>query len=193
MDLAWVGTERAVDEGLALGLLTRPDLLAVLDRYPGHRGGAMLRALADPGRASEITESEAERALSRLLRRSGAPRSETQYRIGRYRVDRCWPELRLVVEVDGVGFHRDRKRMERDNARADHLRHAGWAVVRFTRRQVVHEPEYVMLRIGQELALAGALLGQEAALAGRLSTADSLRAPAKRGGRRGGHRRPGRD
>jgi hypothetical protein len=71
-------------------------------------------------------------------------------------VDRCWPELRLVVEVDGVSFHRDRKRMERDNARADHLRHAGWVVVRFTRRQVVHEPEYVMLRLGQELALAGA-------------------------------------
>ena len=148
--------ERAVDEALALGLVTRPELLAAAERYPKHRGVRVLRELADPSKASEITKSQAEAAYARSLVKVKAPPSQTQYPIGPYRVDRCWPELNLVVEIDGTQFHRDRKRMESDNERQDYLRHHGQAVTRFTRRQVVYEPEYVMFRTGQEIGLATA-------------------------------------
>jgi very-short-patch-repair endonuclease len=147
-------TERAVDEAIALGLVDRPALLAVIERYPGHRGAAILRDLADPNTASEITDSKAEAALAKLLSRAGAPPSQTQYPIGPYRADRCWPELKLIIEVDSVQFHRDRKRMEADNKRQDYLRRLGYTVIRFTRRQVIYEPEWVLLQIGQELALS---------------------------------------
>jgi very-short-patch-repair endonuclease len=59
-----------------------------------------------------------------------------------------------VVEVDGVRFHRDRKRMERDNKRQDYLRHRDQAVTRFTGRQVMYEPEYVLFRTGLEVGRA---------------------------------------
>jgi very-short-patch-repair endonuclease len=146
--------EKAVDEALALGLVTRPMLLKVTERYPRHRGVRILRELADPRKASEITASKAEARYAVLLRKAKAPPSQTQYPIGPYRADRCWPELNLVVEIDGTQFHRDRKRMESDNERQDYLRHHGQAVTRFTRRQVMYEPEYVMFKTGQEIGLA---------------------------------------
>jgi very-short-patch-repair endonuclease len=146
--------ERAVDEALALGLTDRPALLAVTERYPRLRGVKILRELADPNKASEITKSRAEAAYASLLRKVKAPPSQTQYPIGPYKADRAWPELKLVVEIDGVRFHRDGKRMEEDNARQDFMRHLGHAVTRFTRRQVVYEPEYVMFKTGQEIGLA---------------------------------------
>lgn len=155
-DLGLHETEKAVDEALALGLVDRPGLLAVLDRYPGHRGAKIIRQLADPNGASEITRSEAEKRLSLLLRKVKAPPSQTQYRIGPYKADRCWPELKLIIEVDGVKFHRDGKRMEKDNTRQDNLRRMGYVVVRFTRRQIVYEPEWVAFRIAEELTLAAA-------------------------------------
>ena len=153
-DLGTHETERAVDEAIALGLVDRPALLAVIERYPGHRGAAILRELADPNRASEITASQAEEALRGILRKAKAPPSETQYWIGPYRADRCWPELMLIIEVDGVQFHSDRKKMEGDNGRQDYLRRLGWTVIRFTRGQVVYESEWVLLQIGIELGLA---------------------------------------
>jgi very-short-patch-repair endonuclease len=153
-DLGLHETERAVDEAIALRAVDRPALLAVIERYPGHRGARILRELADPNRASEITASMAEKALRALLRKANAPPSETQYPIGPYRADRCWPGLMLIIEVDGVQFHSDRKKMEADNARQDYLRRHGYTVIRFTRRQVIYEPEWVLLQIGIELGIA---------------------------------------
>jgi very-short-patch-repair endonuclease len=156
--------EAAVDEALARGLVDRPALLAVIERYPGYRGAVPLRELADPNRASEITASIAEQRFAVLLRKAGAPPSRTQYPIGPYRADRCWPELRLVAEIDGVQFHRDRKRMEADNKRADFMRFEGYTVVRFTRGQVVYEPEYVLFRLGREFGPSALLPGPTAQL-----------------------------
>ena len=157
-DLGLHETERAVDEALALGLVDRPALLAVTERYPRHRGARIIRELADPRRASEITKSMAQQRYGELLRKAKAPRSESEYPIGPYSADRAWPELKVVVEIDGVRFHRDGKRMEEDNHRQDYLRHLSWAVTRFTRRQVYYEPEYVMFHTGMEIGLATAKL-----------------------------------
>lgn len=147
--------ERALDEAIAQRLLTRPDVLSVIDRYPHARGVVLLRALADPGRASQITQREAEERLHELLRRVGAPPSETQVWIGRWKADRLWRAQRVVVEVDGGQFHRDVKRFERDHRKDADLLAAGYVVLRFTARQVMYEPEYVMFRIGQALSRAG--------------------------------------
>ena len=153
--------ERAVDEALALGLTDRPGLIKVTERYPRHRGVRIIRDLADPNRASEITKSQAQAAYGRLLKKVKAPPSESEYPIGPFFADRAWPELHVVVEIDGTRFHRDGKRMEGDNARQDFMRHRGWAVTRFTRRQVVYEPEYTMFRTGEEIGIATAKVEPE--------------------------------
>jgi hypothetical protein len=148
--------ERAVDEALALKLVTRPGLLAVIERYPGQRGCVVLRELADPGRGSQITKQEAEERFRVLLHKAGAPPSESNVWIGHYKVDRVWRAQRVIAEIDSMQFHRDIDRFEIDHRREQDLKLMGYEVVRFTRRQVMFEPEYVMFRLG--LAFSPALV-----------------------------------
>ena len=57
-----------------------------------------------------------------------------------YEVDAFWPAARLVVELDGWGFHKTRGAFERDRARDAALLVAGYRVVRATYRQLRDEP-----------------------------------------------------
>ena len=59
---------------------------------------------------------------------------------GSLEVDLCWPDLRLIVEVDGYRFHGGRERANSDRDREQRLAIAGWQVVRFTRDQIAADP-----------------------------------------------------
>lgn len=56
-----------------------------------------------------------------------------------FEVDFSWPQPRLIVETDGHARHGDRHVFEEDRRRDQQLVAAGWRVVRFTWRQVVHD------------------------------------------------------
>ncbi|MFZ0377655.1 MAG: DUF559 domain-containing protein [Solirubrobacteraceae bacterium] len=60
-----------------------------------------------------------------------------------FNADFCWPEARLIVEVDGHNFHSDRRTIERDHRRDVVHKDAGYEVIRFTGRQRDDEPLYV--------------------------------------------------
>lgn len=60
--------------------------------------------------------------------------------------------LRLAVEVDGYGFHNSPRSFETDHERDLVLRAAGFDVIRFTVRQIVDEPEFVLVGLAQALA-----------------------------------------
>jgi very-short-patch-repair endonuclease len=60
-----------------------------------------------------------------------------------FRVDFHWPELGLVVETDGLRYHRTAAQQGRDAVRDNALRAAGLTPVRFTHAQVRYEPNYV--------------------------------------------------
>jgi very-short-patch-repair endonuclease len=60
------------------------------------------------------------------------------------RVDFLWPERRLVVETDGLRYHRTPQQQGKDRARDQALAVAGFTVLRFTHAQVTFEPEHVM-------------------------------------------------
>ena len=49
-----------------------------------------------------------------------------------YEVDFCYPEQRLIVELDSWTFHRDRTAFERDRARDSATTAAGFRTVRVT-------------------------------------------------------------
>jgi very-short-patch-repair endonuclease len=51
------------------------------------------------------TDSNLERRFLTLAQRAGLPRPETQAEIHGHRVDFYWPELKLVVETDGLTYH----------------------------------------------------------------------------------------
>ena len=130
-DLGW--PDALVSEALARRLIRREDL-------PSNREFAP-------------TESELERRMRRLCARAGLPQPICQYPIGPYRIDFAWPEHRVLVETDGYATHGHRQAFEDDRARDAYLIAQGYIVIRFTWRQIIHEPTRVAARLGAALAL----------------------------------------
>jgi very-short-patch-repair endonuclease len=92
--------------------------------------------------------------MKRLLRRGGLA---AQARLNR-RKDRIFPDAifqaeKVIVEVDGFRTHGTRLAFESDRARDAKLAAEGWIVLRFTWRQITEEPELVLVRLAQTLAL----------------------------------------
>jgi very-short-patch-repair endonuclease len=59
------------------------------------------------------------------------------------------------VEVDGRAFHSTQATFESDRRRDADLLAAGVRVMRLTWRQIVEEPEALLVRLGQALARSG--------------------------------------
>jgi len=108
------------------------------------RGPARLRAvLAEhAARGVQLTRSELEIALRRLVREHGlpAPRLNVWLPGTDVEVDALWPAERLAVEADGWRWHRDRTALQRDRAKANALQLAGYRLLRFTHDDVVRRP-----------------------------------------------------
>jgi very-short-patch-repair endonuclease len=67
-------------------------------------------------------------------------------------VDFYWPAERLIVEVDGYGFHGHRGAFEQDRRKGLALTAAGERVVRVTWRQVAHDSLWLAPTLAQALA-----------------------------------------
>ncbi|HVQ60421.1 MAG TPA: type IV toxin-antitoxin system AbiEi family antitoxin domain-containing protein [Solirubrobacterales bacterium] len=142
---AWTdeaGLERLVNNADKLDLVDPVTLLAALARYPGQRGVGSLRALLGD-RIFLLTDSELERRFLRLVRGARLPVPETQRRVNGYLVDFFWPDLELVVETDGLRYHRTPTQQLRDHRRGQAHTAAGFAHLRFTHAQVRYEAEDV--------------------------------------------------
>ena len=61
-----------------------------------------------------------------------------------YRVDFYWPDLGLVVETDGLRYHRTPAQQARDRRRDQAHAAAGLTVLRFTHAEVTGEPGHVI-------------------------------------------------
>jgi hypothetical protein len=97
--------EAAVNEADKLNLVDPERLRADLETPSGQHGVRPLRALLDRATFT-LTDSELERRFLRIARRAGLPKPRTQARVNGFRVDFYWPELGLVVETDGLRYHR---------------------------------------------------------------------------------------
>ncbi len=139
--------ERAVNEADRLDLIDPEALREELELFAGLTGVAKLRTLLDR-RTFTLTDSQLERRFKPIARAAGLPTPETQVRLNGYRVDFYWPALGLVVETDGLRYHRTAAQqtaaLRRDQA---HFA-AGLLPLRFSHAQVRWEPGYVeaMLR-----------------------------------------------
>jgi very-short-patch-repair endonuclease len=61
-----------------------------------------------------------------------------------YRVDFYWPALGLVVETDGLRYHRTPAQQARDRLRDQAHTAAGLTQLRFTHAQVAYQPNHVV-------------------------------------------------
>jgi very-short-patch-repair endonuclease len=130
-------------EALALKLLTGPQLTAAVQRSPYRAGVALVRAiLGQPGGAKR-SRSGGERAMLRLIRAAGLPEPLTNHPVAGFNADFFWPEVGLIVEVDGGDFHRPRPAFERDHRRDIVHKDAGHEVLRVSGQQLDQEPVYI--------------------------------------------------
>jgi Protein of unknown function (DUF559) len=153
LDLAEVvderGVEKAVDRAEVLGIFDRRAVEDVLSRAVGRRGARVVQAVLAGYEGPSLTDRELEERFFVLCRQAGMPRPEVNVWIGleggiAYKVDFLWRAERVMVETDGWGSHRTRRAFENDRRRDRRLRLAGWDVIRFTWRDVEHEPEEVV-------------------------------------------------
>jgi very-short-patch-repair endonuclease len=158
--------ERAVNEADRLDLIDPESLRAALGEMRGRHGVRPLCSILDR-RTFTLTDSDLERRFLPIARAAGLPKPETGRRLNGFKVDFVWPELGLVVETDGLRYHRTPAQQSRDRLRDQAHLAAGLTPVRFTHGQVRFDPAYVQRTLG--------------AIAQRLSTGGYGGAGARRG------------
>jgi very-short-patch-repair endonuclease len=169
VDLTIAGRPRRHRRGLRIHETSRP---VDVRRRHGIPVTAPLRTLADLGFPQELvsealakrlitpdelpkgidpTRSKLEKRLLALIRRAGLPEPKVNHRIGPYLADFAWPDQKVVVETDGYATHGHRAAFESDRARDAALQAAGYAVLRFTHRQITRQPLTVIAQLAAVL------------------------------------------
>ncbi len=116
------------------------------------RRQAELKGVRLEGVESRRLRSDLEEDFLALFLGNGLPRPETNVRIGRWEVDFLWRPRRLVVEADFFAYHQGSVAFEDDHARDLDLHSLGFAVHRFTDRQLEDEPERIVAVVRGALA-----------------------------------------
>jgi len=133
---------RSINEADKLEVILADDLRESLDAYSGQPGVKVLGRLLD--RDTFVLSDEAlERLFLPLALGIGLSLPETKVWVNGYEVDFFWPELRLVVETDGLRYHRTPSSQARDLKRDQAHTAAGYTRLRFSHWQVKYEPAYV--------------------------------------------------
>jgi very-short-patch-repair endonuclease len=134
--------EAAISEADKRGLTDPERLRVALERFSGRPGVATLRETLDR-RTFRLTDSRLERLFLPIAQRAGLPTPETRRRQSGFRVDFYWPELGLIVETDGLRYHRTPVQQARDRLRDQTHMAAGFIPLRFTYEQIRYEPAHV--------------------------------------------------
>lgn len=157
MALRWsqAHLEAAVNQADALDLLDAEAMRAALEAFTGQPGVRVVRELLDAA-TFLLTDSELERLFLALVRRAGLPEPRTQSYLGSHRVDFVWAEVGLVVETDGLRYHRTPLQQRRDLERDQAHRARGMVPIRFTHHQVRRQPEHVFRGLADGMRMAEA-------------------------------------
>jgi hypothetical protein len=137
------GVERMINEADKYNVMHPPQLREALDARAGERGVARLRHILDR-RTFRLTKEELERRFLPLASKAGLPTPLTGQWVNKFEVDFYWPDLGLVVETDGLRYHRTPAEQARDRLRDQTHTAAGLTPLRFTHEQVRYEPEHVL-------------------------------------------------
>jgi len=142
---------RSINEADKLEVIRADDLREALHAHVGQPGVKVLHALLDRD-TFVLSDEELERLFLPIALEIGLPLPETKIWLNGYEVDFFWPELKLVVETDGLRYHRTPAAQAKDARRDQAHTAAGYARLRFTHWQVKHEREYVKGILGETAA-----------------------------------------
>jgi len=134
--------ERMVNEADKRDLIDPEALRAALEGRRGEPGVRRLAALLDR-RTFRLSDQELERLFRPIAAAAGLQVELTKAWVNGFEVDFYWPSLGLVVETDGLRYHRTPAAQTRDRVRDQTHTAAGLTQLRFTHWQVKHEAGYV--------------------------------------------------
>jgi very-short-patch-repair endonuclease len=134
--------EAAINEADRLDLIDQERLRRELCEMSRQDGVSTLVRLLDR-QVFQLTDSELERIFMRLVRSAGLPIPQTRALVNGFRVDFLWPDLGLVVETDGLRYHRTAVQQARDRRRDQVHTVTGLTTLRFTHAQIQFEPSDV--------------------------------------------------
>jgi hypothetical protein len=140
--------ERAVNEADKLDLVDPETLRGALDGRVGEPGVKALRTLLDR-HTFRLSDSDLEIFFRPLAAQADLPPPLTKHRVLGYEADFWFPDHGLVVETDGLRYHRTPAQQARAAKRDQVHTAAGLRVLRFTHWQIAYEPDDVTATLRQ--------------------------------------------
>ncbi|MGH2938475.1 MAG: DUF559 domain-containing protein [Solirubrobacterales bacterium] len=134
--------ERAVNEADKLDLVDPETLRSALDGYVGMPGVPTLRTMLDR-HTFRLSDSDLEILFRPLAIAAGFPVPLTKHWILGYETDFFFPDHDLIVETDGLRYHRTAAQQARMVKRDQKHVAAGFRVLRFTHWQIAHAADEV--------------------------------------------------
>ncbi len=145
--------EKCLDTALRKKLCSVWDVRCFIARVarPGRAGVGTIRPLVEERLTWQVlTESDLEDAFRSLVAAAPIPMPDPQYvvcdgegiEVGRF--DFAYPLHSVLIELDSESFHMDPVSFQRDREKQNRAHGLGWTVYRFTWRQIVDRPEFVL-------------------------------------------------
>jgi very-short-patch-repair endonuclease len=134
--------ERAVNEADKKDLVDPEVLRITLEDFAGEPGVRALRQLLDR-HTFRLSDSDLEVLFRPITAAARLPPPRTKAKVNGFEVDFYWPDLGLVIETDGLRYHRTPTAQARDRLRDQAHTAAGLTSLRFTHRQVKYERPHV--------------------------------------------------
>jgi very-short-patch-repair endonuclease len=151
-ELSPLPLERAVNDADKRGLIDPEALRAELVRFQGEPGVRPLRLLLDK-LFFQLSDSDLEIYFRRIVRATRLPKPLSKQRVNDFEVDFFWPELGLVVETDGLRYHRTPSAQLKDARRDRAHIMAGMTPIRFTHYEVRYEPAHVRAALAKTITM----------------------------------------
>ncbi len=136
---------RAVNDARLARYLHLADLVDLLERIPRHPGARRLRPFADAHEGP--TRSTLEDAFLEFCARFELPTPEINVMIAGREADAVFRAERLIVELDGYGFHDGRAAFEDDRERDAQALASGLATIRVTHARITQAPDREAVRL----------------------------------------------
>ncbi|MGD9794447.1 MAG: type IV toxin-antitoxin system AbiEi family antitoxin domain-containing protein [Acidimicrobiia bacterium] len=156
-----------VEQLLDRGLVTLASLRSVVGRLArqGRAGSGRLAAVLDARGSAVPLQSDLEVRFERALLDFGLPKPRRQYPLRlpdgrRVFADFAWPDLLLIVEVDG-DYHDGFDQRGRDKERDRQLGVLGWFTARVPGHEVNERPRSAVMDVAAIMDTRRRLLGRE--------------------------------
>lgn len=151
-ELSPMALERAVNDADKRDLVDPERLREELIRFSRQPGVRSLRQLLDK-LFFQLSDSDLEIYFRRIMKATKLPMPLSKQRVNGFEVDFFWPDLGLVVETDGLRYHRTPSAQIRDARRDRAHVMAGMAPLRFTHYEVRYEPARVRSALTKTIAI----------------------------------------